>query len=643
MNNCIFEVKTSLGLAFGLVLLLTFALPANFVAAQEKGKITISYAKFGEGRHHGRVEKFAQELANKKGVTTHLTSKGLKSKNPSGKPRPFLHITYQVDGVTGTLILKYGQKVDLRSEILKHAVKNGKAYQKIEISYALFGDGRNKARCEEQVAAVASQVDIVTPITTHGLSLRNPSGRPRKLLVFRYKVDGKTGSMTLKYGEKVDLRKTIIAHARVDGIAKADPKFEPKMTKPTPRPSTPRPTKPKPTTPRPTTPRPSTPKPTTPRPTTPKPNSLTQSSKEMKKESTTKTILDVGEIKLKLPGKTEKFAWGANGRILILEIPEKNALYILDVMQEKFLDSIPLQKGSFFAASREHLMIANPNNAQLQKWSLKTLQREKTAVMDRDHPPMHLSMGSDGDGPLVLINDQGMQLWDIESMKDLEIPGLPKPSPEIREFVLTVSADGKTICCAGYDRSYNFKVIKLGDEGATIFEGKAKHNQRRYSHPVPTRNGDLLLDAFGGVFTGNAKDLSVPSLNKISVLPTTDSDFFLTLKNNRYKTNAILYSAASFEPIIELKELEYTCGSPYGLHKEQLSFQYLRELNRIVMVNGDQKNVTIRKFDLKKELAASGRDYLHVISRPKSEVRDGDDFSYHSGSFVGLSASKNEY
>ena len=182
----------------------------------QKDKVTISYAKFGESRQSVRVESFVEDVANKADVETTITTEGLNTTNPVGRPQELLRVTYQVNNEkTGTLVFSNGETVNIREEILKHAKVNGRPYQKIEIVYALFGKRSNKVRCEEQVAAVASQIDTVSPITTHGLSLRNPSGIVRHELDIQYKVAGKTGALTLKYGDKVDLRKKILEHANV--------------------------------------------------------------------------------------------------------------------------------------------------------------------------------------------------------------------------------------------------------------------------------------------------------------------------------------------------------------------------------------------------------------------------------------------
>lgn len=179
-------------------------------------KITISYAKFGESRQSIRVEKFVEDVANKEGVVTTVTTEGLNTSNPVGRPRTSLRVTYQVnEKLTGTLSFPNGAKVNIRDAILKHSKDNARPFEKIEITYALFGKRSNKVRCEEQVAAVASQIDVVSPMTTHGLSLRNPSGIVRRELDIHYKVAGKTGELTLIYGQNVDLRKTILEHANV--------------------------------------------------------------------------------------------------------------------------------------------------------------------------------------------------------------------------------------------------------------------------------------------------------------------------------------------------------------------------------------------------------------------------------------------
>lgn len=83
----------------------------------------------------------------------------------------------------------------------------------IEISRAVFGTGRGKGVCTDQVKRIIQNKNADTEISTPGLGLRNPSGQFRDLLYIWYRVDGIESRLTLENGKTVNIYAAILEHA----------------------------------------------------------------------------------------------------------------------------------------------------------------------------------------------------------------------------------------------------------------------------------------------------------------------------------------------------------------------------------------------------------------------------------------------
>ncbi len=612
----VFQVRI---IAISFLIHFTCLLADASSAIQDLDRITISYAKFGEGRHHGRVENYVEDVSNKEGVKTLLTSRGLQSKNPSGKPRPILRITYSVKGKIGTLELKYGQQVDLRDVIMKHAKKNARPHKTIEITYALFGDGPNKVRCEEQVTAVASQVDIVTPITTHGLSLRNPSGRVRKFLVFKYKVDDVVGEMSFPYGKNVDLRKVIIEHAKVSplkNIVRRDDVFSDREIDADDKPDG--------------------------------INKTNDPGPAMKDSSKTVPLvsgepLQTGDAttvtKYNLPAKFDAFRTGANGTMLFFYIRGKSIILVFDVLKNKAVKEIPVTGNIAFAANRTHLVIIRASSHIAERWNLKSLERELVEPFDREFKPTHAVMGNAGDGPLLVLGNK-VQLWNVKSLKKIQLVGnLLNVSSGFDRFGrgITVSANGKFFCYWTHGLfPQHFYVINVTPTGITF----ARPDETVGGWAFPNADGSQLFFGGGGVSLHNLKPLVMDQFSDGELLPTQSESFFLFVQGKdksseaKDKTSTVsICSTTDFGvihkiaqiPDVLLRNRQRTSAKSH-LDVAPLS-NYLPDHNLLISILNNKSEVLIHRFNLK-TLVESQPQQLFVISKPKSRIKHQETFTH---------------
>ena len=76
---------------------------------------------------------------------------------------------------------------------------------------------------------------------------------------------------------------------------------------------------------------------------------------------------------------------------------------VFDVAAAKVVKYLPTAgKRALIAAGREHLLVVNPDDKTVERWSLTTLKKEATADLGMKEVPVAAAMGSASDGPLLV-------------------------------------------------------------------------------------------------------------------------------------------------------------------------------------------------------------------------------------------------
>ena len=119
-----------------------------------------------------------------------------------------------------------------------------------------------------------------------------------------------------------------------------------------------------------------------------------------------------------LPSPVQKTCVGGGGRYLILHLPRQRTLAVFDSNRAKIVKYLPLSEESiYFTAGLEKLFVALPANNVLQRWSLKTFERE--AAVPSPVPVKGLAMGSTTLEPLIVqsADDAELVFLDPETFK----------------------------------------------------------------------------------------------------------------------------------------------------------------------------------------------------------------------------------
>ncbi|MCA9020995.1 MAG: hypothetical protein KDA74_12690, partial [Planctomycetaceae bacterium] len=118
-----------------------------------------------------------------------------------------------------------------------------------------------------------------------------------------------------------------------------------------------------------------------------------------------KTVQFEGKQKeLILPAEITDLVVGGGGRYLILYFETLHQLGIFDTSRAEIVKFLPVDsKKVMFAAGAEHLLVVDPDKKILERWSLKTFQREATGSLPIQEPLEGIAIGNASRGPLVVF------------------------------------------------------------------------------------------------------------------------------------------------------------------------------------------------------------------------------------------------
>ncbi len=328
-------------------------------------------------------------------------------------------------------------------------------------------------------------------------------------------------------------------------------------------------------------------------------------------------------VTVSLPEPFEQMAVGGGGQFLIFHFPKAKKLAIFDVFQGRVVHEIEAPDGVRYAAGRDKLLVVLPGEKLVQRYDLRSFEREASAPVPGGTVLTAL-MGSDSHGPLALWCGGPLVFMDVGRMEPLEVEGNSFSASKQWGFGLRVSADGQTF--AGWNPSAipsRFAVMRLAGTKATTASADLSTAFGAWVTPNP--DGSLLHRSDTHLFTPELNDVTSDWLRGWVQLPTDDPRFFLAARG----TELSVCTTADRRPILTLKDsslerMDSSSHPPnwYNFHAEPC-IRYLPRANLLVFVRQAEKQVVVRPFDLTAELERRGKDYLFVLSVPKTRARSG--------------------
>lgn len=340
------------------------------------------------------------------------------------------------------------------------------------------------------------------------------------------------------------------------------------------------------------------------------------------------------KVEVRLPEPFTQVRSGGGGRYLVFHLRKAKKLAIFDVTAVKVVKEIELPtEDVVYACGRDKLMIVLAGQRIIQRWSLTTFRREKSAPVPDERPVLRAVMGCNSRGPLLLWTGGRVLFFDVERMEPLAIESEFLNDQSQWGFELRVSADGQTF--VGWTpgiSSMRYCAMQLHGRKAA-FKGSPDAHSFNGHWAMPSADASLFFRHGARIYTADMKILAADGFFGSVLLPTEDPRFFVSLRRQtNQKDEVAICAAADRRPLFTLPNLEQMTTSlistQWGLVGGEPRIHYRPSANVSITLPDSNDRILVRPLDLLASLDKESRGYLFVLSMPRTRIRSGTDYVY---------------
>lgn len=327
-------------------------------------------------------------------------------------------------------------------------------------------------------------------------------------------------------------------------------------------------------------------------------------------------------VELKPPAAIDGACVGGGGRFLVCHLRDDNKLAILDLNAAKIVKTLPVPEKVLFAAGMESLIVVDPDEDTVERYSLATFAREATADLpvSTGLNATAIAMGCASNGPLVVqaldFPRTGERfLIDVATLKEIRgsrtSDGVlaARPGDELR-----ASGDGRAF--TQWNPEGQSAVILVTDTGyhESKFPSKVPGTAT-----VPGGDGQSVygLEEIAG---RGGRRSSVSPEKGASYVPAATGPLFLALPKPGAATFGV-HAGRDRAPLFEVPVPPALAAvldrDAVPLVDRHVFFAPAAGVLAVIAPNRDR--VTLLKLDVDAQLAKAG-DYLFVTSTPPPAV-----------------------
>lgn len=334
---------------------------------------------------------------------------------------------------------------------------------------------------------------------------------------------------------------------------------------------------------------------------------------------------------IKLPGKIAATTLAANGELLVLHLPDPGMLVFFSFKERRIVKQVGTDSETALLAGGEtNLIMVYPKRHLMERWNLKTFQRDIRTTVPVVGVVGRIAMGYGSQGPLFVGTEYGIHALSPESVREHEWPWTLKPRVrfDARDAPLVISSDGKRAVAGDYHLYVHnnwIDVVKPGKSGALQF-----------FPPMELSISDIRGRSYLSAPWGKPIPETTPSHRyRAYIIPASHPGFNLRVRyeGSQYGANTptISVHGASNQELIHklppqdvmsLQMSERTLGL-----LQQERYHYHPDLNLLVLIPSRNESLELLHFDLNEALKKRD-DYLFVASVPRTEVKEGERFRY---------------
>jgi hypothetical protein len=272
--------------------------------------------------------------------------------------------------------------------------------------------------------------------------------------------------------------------------------------------------------------------------------------------------LKADKVERKLAAPVADVAVGGAGRYLLLHQPTSHRLAVFDVNAAEVVGHIPVKEDDAkFAAGLEDVVVVLPRAGTIERWSLRTLERDVAATLPVQGVIRSVAMGSASRGPLLVhaatgaeqLSPASFALVNVETMRPAE--GDIKPPPPMAAFSrdlwhVRASANGKVFglwCTSHIPTGMGVFVLSGAD-------AKAYYSHNSFGHVVPGPDGGLLFTG-AGMYSPRVQ-LFEQRKSDEALIPSCHGDYWLKLPPAGRGGEVTVHARGRTRPVATLSDFE---------------------------------------------------------------------------------------
>jgi len=322
----------------------------------------------------------------------------------------------------------------------------------------------------------------------------------------------------------------------------------------------------------------------------------------------------------------------ARGRKVVLRIAETETLSVFDLVGGKILKQIPRGGEKWrIAAGRDVLILVNAETANIEWWSLDSLEQIETGKLDMPTPIGAIAMGSGSQGPLLVTPGEGhsdnplddIKFFDAKTLKLAHDHIAPTgrfgiPSVTWGELMsVTASTDGKTFCLPLAECLLRLVGDSVAAQYVDMF-----HNRGKTLIPGPA--GEYLygkwlpMDTSLKLLPTQRQDFQAGEYTR----PDADGPFYLQMPRRG------LAIAGSDTFIATLPLTAPRLGARVNGRYLPVVTHLVSGANLAFSLVEANRTLELVRFDLERILQRARRPFVVVLSRPETTAQAGTAFRY---------------
>lgn len=340
-------------------------------------------------------------------------------------------------------------------------------------------------------------------------------------------------------------------------------------------------------------------------------------------------------VVVNLPAPVEDVVVGKGGQYLILWLKRLQKLAIFDTREKQIVKylSVPAEDVRL-AAGADKLIIVLNDQSIMQRWDLRTFERELTVPAPEGGPVHSMAMGYASNGPLLIVNGP-IGFYDPHTLNRLDIKFRPDLvmgwNSNVRNPIqLRASGDGSTFTAWHGERSsHGFTTLRIN--GRTAEDG-AKRSDAAYV--APNFDGTMF---YHHPLNAELKEVAPGRFGDVNFVPVYGGGFFLAITDKgsgrdrtQNKLTVSVYSETDIKLLVTLPEMEEMAWPGYPRSGMTLDkrIHAMPDAQLMITIPDSKDRLVLRRFDLVEELGQAGIDYLYVNSRPARIALKGQRFVY---------------